>query len=266
MRSAAIVGLCMALAIGAGCTPKVAARPTTPGQPAPDGPAAWAEAMAPCKGLDTDAPVMQLAAGRIGGRRVSGVAVLPALTVRNEVRLSASYGGRSLFTLSGALERALLELPPLDDVPREHVIARADEIVAVLIGLRVEPVDLLRAITGCVAAGDPAIGEPARHGSLIAIRTKSATVYLQQRSGRWRLALADLPALQIDYRAHAGDWPSDVVLSSVPASAEPATVRLRIQQHNINSPELLPAAFVVRIPPGSREITLDDLRRRLGSG
>lgn len=265
MRQAASVALCMALAGAAACTPKVAARPTTPGQPAPEGVAAWAAAVAHCHNVDSDAPVMELASGRIGGRRVSGVSILPALTVRNEVRLSASYHGRTLFTLSGALDRAILELPPLDDEPRAHVIARADEIVEVLIGIRVQPVELLWAITGCVA-GSTELREPLRHGSLIAIRTKSATSYLQQRNGRWRVALADLPALQVDYRAHLGDWPSDVVLSSVPASAEAAVVRLRIQKHLINSPDLQPAAFVVRVPAGSREITLDDLRRRLGRG
>ena len=102
MRQAASVALCMALAGAAACTPKVAARPTTPGQPAPEGVAAWAAAVAHCHNVDSDAPVMELASGRIGGRRVSGVSILPALTVRNEVRLSASYHGRTLFTLSGA--------------------------------------------------------------------------------------------------------------------------------------------------------------------
>lgn len=262
MRSAAAFGWCAALALSAACAPKVHSRPAGPGTPAPDAPAAWGQAIAPCTGLDSDAPTLELAGGRIEGRRVSGLTVLGGLTARNEVRLAGSYRGQTVFTLSGTLERALLELPAMGDAPREHVIARADEIVAVLIGIRIQPVELLRVLTGCVAAGDQATGEPVRHGSLIAIRTKSSTVYLEQRDGRWRLAMADLAGLQADYRAWSGDWPSDIVLSSSPAAT--ATVRLRAREHLINSPDLLPAAFVVRIPPGSREISIDDLPRRLG--
>ena len=263
MRAAVIAGLCVALAGSGACAPKVLARPTGAGVPAPDAPAAWAGATGACKGVETDAPIIDLAGGRIDGEGVPGLTVLGGLTVRNEIRLSATYGSQSIFTLSGALDRALLELHPYRNSPREHVVARADEIIEVLIGLRVQPVDLLRLLTACVAAGEPAI-DAARHGSLVAVRTKAATVYLEQRNGRWRLAMADLAGLQADYRAYAGDWPSDLVLSSAPAKS--AVVRLRITGQEINSPGLLPEAFVIRIPSGSREITLDDLRRRFGRG
>ena len=261
MRPAVIAGLCVALAGGGACAPKVLARPSGAGVPAPDAPAAWADATTSCKGVETDAPTIELAGGRIDGEGVPGLSVLGGLTVRNEIRLSATYGSQSVFTLSGALDRALLELPAFRGSPREHVIARADEIVEVLIGLRIPPVDLLRVITGCVAAGEPAT-TAARHGSLVSIRTKDATVYLQQRSGRWRLAMADLAGLQADYRAYDGEWPSDVVVSSAPTAS--AVVRLRITGQEINSPKLLPEAFVIRVPSGSREITLEDLRRRFG--
>ena len=263
MRPAVIAGLCVALAGGGACAPKVLARPSGAGVPAPDAPAAWAEATTSCRGVETGAPTIELAGGRIDGEGVPGLTVLGGLTVRNEIRLSATYRGQSFFTLSGTLDRALLELPAFRDAPREHVLARADEIIEVLIGLRIQPVDLLRLITGCVAAGEPAI-DAARHGSLVAIRTKDAKIYLEQRSGRWRMTMADLAGLQADYRAWSGDWPADIVLSSVPAAT--ATVRLRVRDPLVNSPDLLPAAFVVRIPSGSREITLDDLRRRLGRG
>jgi hypothetical protein len=264
MRSILMTAAGVALAAGLACAPKVQTRPAGAGTPAPNAPAAWGEAIAPCNGIDTDSPTLEIAGGRIDGDRVPGLNVLGALTVRNEVRLHGNYRGQTVFTLSGALDRALLELPPSNGAPREHVVARADEIVAVLIGLRIAPVDLLRVLTGCVGAGDQAVGEPARHGSLIAIRTRTAQIYLAQRSGRWRVAMADLAGLQVDYRAHEGDWPSDVVISSAPAAT--AVVRLRVHQQLINSPDLVPAAFVVTIPSGSREITLDDLRRRFGRG
>lgn len=240
------------------CAPRVFSRPTGAGVPAPEAPAIFKTATASCATVASDAPTMTLAGGRIDGRGIPSLRVVGALTTRGEIRLDADYNTRPVFAISGTADRAQFVLYPIDSSQPELVTATPNDIIDALLGLKLAPSQLLEVLTGCVSAREsPASGE--RHGKRLALRSGDNVVYLEERNKTWRVAGADLPGMQIDYRAFDGSWPSEVVMVSTSRSA---AIRLRIRDHIINSPDLSPATFEIRPVQGARTITLDELRKR----
>jgi hypothetical protein len=254
-RAATLVVLAVSVA---SCATRVFTRPSGAGAPAPDALAIWAAVSARCATVDNDFPTLELRGGRFGGRQVPTVTILGALTADGGVHLSARYRSQGLFVLKGTAERALLELT-VD--AHEYVIAPAVDIVDALIGVRVTPAMLLTILTGCATAPGPATGG-VRYDRLLAVDLPDARVYLESRGGVWRVAARDLEGLRVDYPKYAGEWPRDVLME--PAGDPSATLRLRVLEHNLNYQPVEPALFAVAAPAGAREITMADLRARIG--
>ncbi len=241
--------------LGACGAPKTFTRPAGAGTPAPDATSAWTEATNGCASVETIAPTIELAGGRVDGQRIPPLGVFAALSRAGGIRLLADYKGQTYFNLAGTGDKAQLVL--YDQEPARVVVAPARAIVDALIRLDLGPVELLNVLTGCVGTEAPA-RQPMRYADRLALAAGEARIYLESRDGAWRVAGVDVPGLTIDYPAYDGRWPGEVILMAQPEGR--ASFRLRLRQHNINSPDLNPKAFDIQPVPGATAMTLDELR------
>ena len=216
----------------------------------------FANATTACQKVDNDYPTID-ASGRVDGRMFA-LRVIGAITRAGQIRLDADYRGRNIFSLSGANERALL-VYAYDEGLEGYVLARTDEILDAIIGLRLTGTDLLMLLTGCVTP-ETAVDSAQRFGELLAVRAGGRTVYLRQREGLWRVVGGDLSGLRVDYPTHQDAWPAQVVLAADPEGT--SSVRLRVRRHDINRSDVNPETFAITPPVNARQMTLADLRAR----
>ena len=251
-RVAIVAGLALAFAWGCGA-PKGVTLPGGPGTPAPDAPAAYEEAVQECRGIRTMTVTLGLS-GRVGDTRLRGN-VDAGFEAPDKVRLEMRPPiGRPIFILVAPGPEATLYLTRENRVLRK---ARSSEVVEALVGLRLDGAELRALVSGCgFGAAEPSGGR-SFDGQWIAVTTGSATTYLRQIEGRWRIVAATREGLTVLYSGFSAGRASTLQLE---APASKANVTAVLSDMNINLP-LEPSVFEVTVPADAKPLTLDELRR-----
>jgi hypothetical protein len=243
--------------ITSACAARMFVPPAGPGVPAPDASAAWNTATERCRTVTTFAPTLRLS-GRVAGSRVPGLTVLAAVTVTGGIRLQATAASRTIFELAGTNDRATFFWREDNRV----AIARAEELVDALIGLKLGADALLPILTGCVTRSTT-VTTGARYGDLLAISTDSERVFLRQEPGGWRARYGEVQGLKVDYRWQPGPWPREIVIGAKPGTPSEVRLVVRIDDGAIVDAPLGPETFNLNVPASATPMTLDELRALL---
>ena len=182
--------------------------PAGPGTPVTYAAAAWTEATANCRNARSYAAAAR-ASGKFGAERLWPIGIDVAVTSDQSIYLAANAVGRSLFVLAGTANTATLWLRQEERV----VTAAPAEIMDAIVGVPITPDRLLGVLTGCVARSF-AITRAALHGSLLAVDTADARLYLEQSNGQWRTRAASTDAFVVEFAAYAGPLYSAGVLAT----------------------------------------------------
>lgn len=243
------------------CGARLMKLPTGPGAPAPDAPAAIAEASARCRAIQSivaDAAV----SGSAGGQRLRARLSL-GLQAPAAARLEAiGPFARPVFTLVARDGEATLLL---NDDNRALERGRPDAVLEALTGVPLGAAELRHALTGC-ASPAAAAGQGRQLGDdWRTVEDGSSIVYLHRDppDAPWRVVAAihqpaDGPAWRAEYRDFADGLPATIRFVS--SDPERFNLRLAMSDVEVNVP-LGPEAFEVKIPASADPITLDELRR-----
>jgi hypothetical protein len=254
MRRMLIVSLAMA---GSACAARMFVPPTGPGVAAPDAATAWTAATDHCRSVTTFAPTLRLS-GRVAGSRIPGLTVLGAVTASGGIRLQATAASRTIFELAGTNDRATFFWREDNRV----AIARAEELVDALVGLKLGADALLPILTGCVTRG-AAVTSGVRYGDLLAVSTDNGRVFLRQEPAGWRARYGDVGGLKVDYRWQASPWPRELVLGAQTGTPSEVRLTIRIDDGAIVNANLGPETFALNVPSTATPMTLDELRALL---
>ncbi|MEX2270498.1 MAG: hypothetical protein WD690_03445 [Vicinamibacterales bacterium] len=244
----------LATAAGA-CAPKRFSIPTNPGVPVGDHATAWAAAAGSCLGVRTLTAELALS-GRAGDTRMRG-RVQAGFEAPGRIRLEGvAPFGQPVFILAGDGAQATLLLPR-----DERVVTApgAAEILEALAGVRLDA-DALRAVlTGCVFS-DPPTGATG-HGGIARFAFAGGAVYVERRSNVSRIVAGETQSFLIEYPdAFAGSaFPRRVRISRGAAVGDAVDITIAMSQIETNI-DLPVAAFTIDIPPGTRPMTIADLR------
>ena len=243
------------VAIGAAsCAARMFVPPTGPGAPAPEAAAAWDEATKECRTVTSFAPTLRLG-GKVSGASVPGLTVLGAVTADGGIRLQATGGGRTIFELAGTNDRATFYWREDNKV----AIARAEELVDALVGLKLGADALLPILTGCVAR-DESGSRGERYGDLLAVSTPTSRVFLQRERSGWRARYADVQGLTVQYKWEQAAWPREITIAAQRGTPSEVRLSLRIDEGPIVNPALGPETFALNVPSTATPMTLDELR------
>jgi hypothetical protein len=203
---------------------------------------------------------MQMSA-KLGGHRVPRAAVGLALDEAGHIGIDARVSSTLVFRLGGTADQATLYLRDGSRV----VTGRAEDILDALAGAKLSPARLLAVMSGCVGR-DATMVRASRQGDVVEIVTGDGDVYLDRRTGAWRTRAGFFDGLVADYRAFAGDWPSEIVIGSNDGRMPVVSLSLRVDPPEVNG-TIPPAAFVVTVPADAAPMSLQELRERVqGSG
>lgn len=248
------------LALAAGCAPKVRlALPPGDGIPVADVQAVADQARSSCRAPAALTADLRLS-GRIDGDRVRGT--LQVGVARDAMRLEGlAPFGAPVFVLAAQPSGAVLLLPREDAVARA---ASAAELLEAVVGVALEPADLLAIVSGCgladwQATGAAAYGEAWRrldvgdHRRLWLRRDEAGgagLVVVAAEDGRWR----------IEYTRTGTGWPDAIRLRAQEGGAGRTDVVFAV-----DAPEavdaLPPGALAVDVPAATRSVSVGDLRR-----
>jgi hypothetical protein len=245
-RSSGVPLLLIALATACGGHRFVV--PSGAGEPAPDAASAWTEATTSCRDVHTFTAALRVS-GHAGAAPLRGT-ILAGVTSANQIRLDAP----SVFILAGTADRATF----IRSSDHRVLIARGDDILEALTGLKLEPRALLAMFSGCAGQASE-MKDGMKHGEVLAITTSDAHVYLQRRMGRWRVIGAEVAGLVVDYRDTTGEWPADLRLTSAPGRTPAIALSVSAGQIEVNS-TLAASAFDVAMPANATPLTLEELR------
>lgn len=245
MRLAAVA---LAGAIGAGCATGGFVRPSGTPTPFPDGPLVWDGLTRACG--DVSAYQAQLrVSGRVNGQRVPGLDAGLALDA-GRLAMMARAGARNVFHIAGRAEGLTLLLQLDGRVVRGPAV----DVIDALVGVRVEPAQLLAALTGCLMA-DADVTATERVGRLARITTADGIVYLRPRGSDWHLAASEFDGIIVDYRRVVEGWPRDLVIR------QGSEVALRFEVIEfVRNPPLQPGLFEVSVPASYIEVPAASLR------
>lgn len=130
-----------------------------------------------------------------------------------------------------------------------------EEVLAALIGVSLGPADLRALLTGCVTDAPVTTGAGFSNGWASLSYTDETTTFLRRTNDTWAVRGARRGRWLIEFPAWSGTFPSEVRLRS-----EDVDLAVQVQQVEANA-GIDPAAFTVRVPVGTRRLTLDDVRR-----
>jgi hypothetical protein len=250
-----VVGV--AVLVVAGCAARFYSPPTGPGAPFAEADAVWRDLTARCRDARVFVAEMRVE-GWVGSRDqgFAPVAIPTALTRANELYLEVSPApGRPAVQMVGRAEQATLLLP------RDERVLRAPtrDIIERLTGLRWEAVDMLNALTGCVATPPGAV-TGVSYGNTAALDLgPNARMWVRRRGDTWQLEAATRDGLLLEYREWMGAFPSDVRVSATSADVTPLVLTFRLSQIRANI-ELDPRTFTLTGPDAFVPMTLEELR------
>jgi hypothetical protein len=246
----------------ASCAPGLMKLPSGPGEPAPDGRVALAEATAACQPIANFSAELG-ASGSVSGQRIRG-RLLVGLAAPASMRLEAvAPFGPPVFIFVARADDATLLLPR-DDRVLEH--GRPGAVLGAVAGIPLEPGELLQALTGCVSAsaGDAGrqLGDDWR---VVSAGSADAYLHRESRAAPWRIVAvvhhdARAPGGPAEWRAEYRDFQNGVPLGVRLASADRKQFDLRLALSQVETRPLGPDVFRVQVPPTARPITLDELR------
>ncbi len=247
--------LAAALAVGA-CAPRPLELPSGPGTPFADADAAYTEATRGCAGVRTLTAEIALS-GKAGRTRLRG-RVLAGLERPDSVRLEGiAPFGAPVFIFAAKGGRATLLLPRDNRVLRDAAPAA---VVEALTGVPLAPDALAAALNGCGApTGQVVSGRLYGDGRAMIELASRASVYVDRRSGRWRIAAAIVDSYTVEYPEWAGDRPARVRVRTKGGASATADLSVGLSQVDINT-DLDPAAFDVDVPADAAPLTLEELR------
>lgn len=240
----------------AACAPKRIALPVDPGAPFPDFNQVHTQVSAACTAVRTLTAQLGLA-GRAGAQRLRG-RVVAGFARPDSMRLEGvAPFGPPAFILVASGNTATLVLPRDNRVLRG---TRAEEILGALTGVALAPADLQAVLGGCVIPMPRAVaGRLHQNGWASIDLDGGATLYLQRQGNTWQLRAAKRAGWQIEYPVWQGMFPQVVRLRS-DAQTGAVDLSTTISQLETNV-DLDASAFMVNVPPGTTEITLDELRK-----
>ncbi|MEQ1898797.1 MAG: hypothetical protein ABL971_15600 [Vicinamibacterales bacterium] len=184
---------------------------------------------------------------RLRGRVVAGFAEPDAMRLEGV----APFGAPVFVLVASAGTSTLL-------LPRESAVLTdeaPDVVLEALTGLSLGPADLRALLTGCVTDAPVAAGASFGDGWASLSFTDATTMFLRRGRGGWVVRGANRAGWQVEFQVWAGTFPSQIRLRSADTDL---VVQVRQVEANIT---LDPAAFTVAVPPGTRPVTLDDIRR-----
>lgn len=188
--------------------------------------------------------------GRADGARLPHVRVLTGLTAKGQVLLDAP----NVFLMAGTKDGASLLLRR----DNRLVKAPAAEIVEVLLGVRLEPVEWLALMTGCVTP-TPTFRNAQRVGSSLVVEIDGGRVFLDSRSGEWHPSFASAYGLNVNYRAFDGRQPI-AWRASTPAGQSPDAA-FAIEAADVRVNQAIPdAAFTITNADSATPMTIEELR------
>lgn len=238
-----------------GCAPKRIALPSDPGAPFPDFNQVHTQVSGACASVRTLTTELGLS-GRAGEQRLRG-RVVAGFARPDSMRLEgvAPFGAPA-FILVAQGRMATLVLPRDSRVLRG---SRAEEILGALTGVSLAPADLQAILSGCVTPMPRAAAGRLHQNGWASIDLEGgATLYLQRQGDAWQVRAARRAGWQIEYPAWQGMFPQAVRLQS-DAQAAGVDLTATISQLETNV-DLDASAFTVNVPPGTSDITLDELR------
>ena len=254
-RKAYLICLAATLAVGA-CAPRPLELPSGPGTPFADADAAYTEATRGCAGVRTLTAEIALS-GKAGRTKLRG-RVLAGVERPDSVRLEGiAPFGAPVFIFAAKGGRATLLLPRDNRVLRDAAPAA---VVEALTGVPLAPDALAAALNGCGAPTGQVVSGRLYGDSRAMIELGSrASVYLDRRSGVWRIAAAIVDSYTVEYPEWAGDRPARVRVRTKGGASATADLSVGLSQVDINT-DLDPAAFDVDVPADAAPLTLEELR------
>lgn len=247
----------LVVATSAGCGHRMFVPPAGPGSPVTDVGPAWTAATSLCRSATTYVAALRVS-GRAGSSRIWPVSVEAALAGDDSIYLSATFSGRPIFVLAGRAGRATLWLREDPQNPRA-VVATPGEIVEAILGMSLSPSRLLAVLSGCVTRAFSATSAVS-HGSLIAVLTEDARVFLERQGGVWQTRAGDADGLVVEFQRESSRLPQKVWIQTAPGRDPRATLDVTVNSAELNG--AVPASFF-DVPPGAaaaEPMTIDELR------
>ena len=227
--------------------------PAGAGAPFPEAAAAWTDAARACRSASTYAATIHVH-GHAGPDRLNAT-MIGLVTGADEISLTVPViFGAPAFVLGGTATTATLWLP------HDHrvVVARADEIVEALTGLRLTPRALLAIFTGCVGQSQTMV-ESARYDRLGAITSDDARVFVERDAGGWHITRGVTAGLIVEYRDIQAEWPRSLRVTTPPDRTPAVDLTMTLEQIEVNVTHP-PRDFVVSYARDAVPMTLEDLR------
>jgi hypothetical protein len=254
-RAAAVLAALLSTACGA----PLMKLPSGPGAPAPDAADALAQAMIACRAVSSITAEVGVT-GSVKGQRLRARLIV-GLAAPASARLEAFALSQQVFIFASRENDAALLLPR-DGRVLEH--GQPGEVLEAVTGLPLDASGLRLTLTGCAASGAGAVAGRQIGADWRVVSGQSADLYLRRdsRAAPWRLVAAvhreaGRPEWRAEYRDFENGLPHTLRLASTDTNR--FDLRLALSQVDINVP-LEPVAFEVKIPPGTRPMTIAELR------
>jgi len=241
----------------ASCAPRLVTLPSGPGAPFPNSAAAYSQATEACRGVLWLAAILEIS-GRAAGSRFPRAKIDAGFEAPGKIVLELPAPGKPIFTFAAEGDTATLVLPREG---RALQGASPSETLEVLAGVALGADELRSIVSGCgFGATEPSTGRAFDRG-WVAVDAAGVTSYLQQLDGAWRLVAATRGPHEVRYADFASGHPSTIRLRSAGRESAKATdLTIRPSQVDLNQP-IDPSAFRPAIPPGTKLLTLDELRK-----
>jgi outer membrane lipoprotein-sorting protein len=246
------------LLLASACGVKTFTPPAGPGTPFPDYAPAFEQATAQCRSVKTIKATLSLS-GRTGEQRLRG-RVDAGFAAPSSARLEGRAPfGRPMFILVARDDSSATLVLPRDNRVLQNAPPAA--IVEALAGVPLGPAELRSVMTGC-GFGSDAPSDAKAFGDWLAIAAGSATDYLRQVDGQWRLVAASRGPLTIEYADFLSGRPSTVRIRSGTSQTAGSQTDITVKLSEVSSNVTLEAeVFRQDIPPGADPLTIEELRR-----
>jgi hypothetical protein len=254
-RAAAVLAALLSTACGA----PLMKLPSGPGTPAPDAADALTQATLACRAVSSITAEVGVT-GSIKGQRLRA-RLIAGLSAPASARLEAFAFSQQVFIFVSRGSDATLLLPR-DGRALEH--GQPAEVLEAVTGLPLDASGLRQTLIGCAASGTGAVSGRQIGTDWRVVNGQSGDLYLRRDSpaAPWRLVAAvhrdaGRPEWRAEYRDFENGLPHTLRLAGT--DTRRFDLRLALSQVEINVP-LEPAAFEVKIPAGTRPMTIAELR------